>query len=144
MSSHFVRFGIPVKIETNEAIYHVGYTSYKKVSSAVWIDVGGECLIPHQYEVGMCRSGLFYSGSIQGFDVPAPISDWKGSIYPLIFEGEVVDPEPMDALDSDGDAVMEIKGEEDEFEFGPMASYSDYESDPPTPEESDPKELSSS
>ena len=80
-----------------------------------------------------------WQGPLQGLDIPVFLMGPTGLMNAATFEGEVVDPAPMDVQDVDGDVVMEIEGADDVF-----IEQADGEPGSPIDEEYDPREFPSS
>ena len=116
MSITPARHGRPVELEEDEVEYQVpGYTWFKRIVTTVWVDVGEkDSLTGHRYVAWYRWSGLSWHGPLDAMD--APVLGPNGNpILNTIHQGEVVDPEPMQVEDSDGDAQMEFDGEDDVF-----------------------------
>ena len=133
-----VRHGIPQEIETQVFSYPImDGVSYERHSCTVWVDEGYDVLLPHRYEGWYRRVGQeLWQGPLQGLDIPVFLMGPTGLMNAATFEGEVVDPEPMDVQDVDGDVVMEIEGADDVF-----VEQADGEPGSPGSEETDPEEF---
>ena len=74
-----VLFGVPEEIERWESTYRASdNTVYKRVECKVWVDEGGEYLVPLKFEVWFHRRGLVFRGSITGMDMDVELEDKDG------------------------------------------------------------------
>lgn len=132
-------YGIPREIERWETMYpgRDGVV-YKKVECKVWVDEGGEYLMPLRFEAWVERRGLVFGDPIPAFDARIRSEDQYGPIDLRTAPGEVVDPEPEPMEQDPGSPwCMETDGHEGDY-FGP--DQSDLEEDMWEPPLGDPED----
>lgn len=136
-------YGIPHEIERWETIYPGrDGVAYKKVECKVWVDEGGEYLMPLKFEAWTERRGLLFGDPIPGFDIRIRSEDQYGPVDLRTAPGEVVDPEPMD-VEPESPWPMEIDGHENDF-FEVDGPDEEEDLMAPVPDDYDPEELPSS